>query len=137
MILTIITMPPVGKGNSKLLNMVITDKSANNSDLSFAGGCSPQARPAAVRQCTPACRKPFSYCTQVSHMLGCPTGIIISVLFLCSVVCASASVRQSFYMLIPPSRGIWRDNNYCQDCSLRNLPLNCLIYAPSTNSYFS
>ncbi|MBZ3889836.1 Thrombospondin type-1 domain-containing protein 7B, partial [Sciurus carolinensis] len=28
------------------------------------GGCSPQARPAAIRQCIPACRKPFSYCTQ-------------------------------------------------------------------------
>lgn len=37
--------------------------------LVFVGGCSPQARPAAIRQCNPACRKPFSYCTQVSPVL--------------------------------------------------------------------
>ncbi|XP_012505956.1 PREDICTED: thrombospondin type-1 domain-containing protein 7B [Propithecus coquereli] len=37
--------------------------------INVTGGCSPQARPAAIRQCIPACRKPFSYCTQVSHGL--------------------------------------------------------------------
>ncbi|ELK04587.1 Thrombospondin type-1 domain-containing protein 7B [Pteropus alecto] len=37
------------------------------------GGCSPQARPAAIRQCNPACRKPFSYCTQ-GGVCGCEKG---------------------------------------------------------------
>lgn len=46
--------------------MFIIEKSANDDGISFVGGCSPQAQPAAIRQCNPACRKPFSYCTQVS-----------------------------------------------------------------------
>lgn len=61
------------KRKRKLLSMTIIDKPANNSNIFFVGGCSPQARPAAIRQCIPACKKPFSYCTQVSFMLGSPT----------------------------------------------------------------
>ncbi|XP_045154839.1 thrombospondin type-1 domain-containing protein 7B [Echinops telfairi] len=41
--------------------------------INVTGGCSPQARPAAVRQCSPACRKPFSYCTQ-GGVCGCEKG---------------------------------------------------------------
>ncbi|KAM5279638.1 thrombospondin type-1 domain-containing protein 7B [Ctenodactylus gundi] len=41
--------------------------------INVTGGCSPQARPAAVRQCIPACRKPFSYCTQ-GGVCGCEKG---------------------------------------------------------------
>nr|XP_045006889.1 thrombospondin type-1 domain-containing protein 7B isoform X3 [Jaculus jaculus] len=41
--------------------------------INVTGGCSPQARPAAIRQCVPACRKPFSYCTQ-SGVCGCEKG---------------------------------------------------------------
>ncbi|KAK2500513.1 hypothetical protein MC885_018386 [Smutsia gigantea] len=41
--------------------------------INVTGGCSPQARPAAIRQCNPACRKPFSYCTQ-GGVCGCEKG---------------------------------------------------------------
>ncbi|XP_054334899.1 thrombospondin type-1 domain-containing protein 7B isoform X1 [Pongo pygmaeus] len=41
--------------------------------VNVTGGCSPQARPAAIRQCIPACRKPFSYCTQ-GGVCGCEKG---------------------------------------------------------------
>uniref|UniRef100_A0A5F9DSJ3 Thrombospondin type-1 domain-containing protein 7B n=1 Tax=Oryctolagus cuniculus TaxID=9986 RepID=A0A5F9DSJ3_RABIT len=41
--------------------------------INVTGGCSPQARPAAIRQCIPACRKPFSYCTQ-GGVCGCEKG---------------------------------------------------------------
>ncbi|XP_028003996.2 thrombospondin type-1 domain-containing protein 7B [Eptesicus fuscus] len=41
--------------------------------VNVTGGCSPQARPAAIRQCNPACRKPFSYCTQ-GGVCGCEKG---------------------------------------------------------------
>ncbi|XP_046319736.1 thrombospondin type-1 domain-containing protein 7B [Marmota monax] len=41
--------------------------------MNVTGGCSPQARPAAIRQCIPACRKPFSYCTQ-GGVCGCEKG---------------------------------------------------------------
>ncbi|XP_028628963.1 thrombospondin type-1 domain-containing protein 7B [Grammomys surdaster] len=41
--------------------------------LNVTGGCSPQARPAAIRQCIPACKKPFSYCTQ-GGVCGCEKG---------------------------------------------------------------
>ncbi|XP_010328810.3 thrombospondin type-1 domain-containing protein 7B [Saimiri boliviensis] len=43
--------------------------------INVTGGCSPQARPAAIRQCIPACRKPFSYCTQ-GGVCGCEKGYI-------------------------------------------------------------
>ncbi|XP_069894326.1 thrombospondin type-1 domain-containing protein 7B [Dipodomys merriami] len=43
--------------------------------VNVTGGCSPQARPAAIRQCIPACRKPFSYCTQ-GGVCGCEEGYI-------------------------------------------------------------
>lgn len=33
--------------------------------ISLTGGCSIQMQPATTRDCSPACRKPFSYCTQV------------------------------------------------------------------------
>ncbi|KAK1336985.1 hypothetical protein QTO34_003027 [Cnephaeus nilssonii] len=51
----------------------VTEKSASGDGISFVGGCSPQARPAAIRQCNPACRKPFSYCTQ-GGVCGCEKG---------------------------------------------------------------
>ncbi|XP_028837445.1 thrombospondin type-1 domain-containing protein 7B isoform X3 [Denticeps clupeoides] len=38
-----------------------------------AGGCSPHNRPSTVRQCHPACTKPFSFCTQ-SGVCGCDKG---------------------------------------------------------------
>ncbi|XP_071072572.1 thrombospondin type-1 domain-containing protein 7B isoform X2 [Dasypus novemcinctus] len=41
--------------------------------INVTGGCSPRARPAAIRQCNPACRKPFSYCTQ-GGVCGCENG---------------------------------------------------------------
>ncbi|XP_004626441.1 thrombospondin type-1 domain-containing protein 7B [Octodon degus] len=41
--------------------------------VNVTGGCSLQARPAAIRQCIPACRKPFSYCTQ-GGVCGCEKG---------------------------------------------------------------
>ncbi|XP_077623950.1 thrombospondin type-1 domain-containing protein 7B-like [Crocuta crocuta] len=41
--------------------------------INVTGGCSPQTRPAAIRQCNPACRKPFSYCTQ-GGVCGCEKG---------------------------------------------------------------
>nr|XP_054113645.1 thrombospondin type-1 domain-containing protein 7B isoform X2 [Callithrix jacchus] len=41
--------------------------------INVTGGCFPQARPAAIRQCIPACRKPFSYCTQ-GGVCGCEKG---------------------------------------------------------------
>lgn len=63
--------------------MFVIEKSANDRGISFVGGCSPQARPAAIRQCNPACRKPFSYCTQVSHVLKTSTSILIAVLYTC------------------------------------------------------
>ncbi|XP_045874178.1 thrombospondin type-1 domain-containing protein 7B [Meles meles] len=41
--------------------------------INVTGGCAPRARPAAIRQCNPACRKPFSYCTQ-GGVCGCEKG---------------------------------------------------------------
>lgn len=66
----------------------ILEKSVNDGGISFVGGCSLQARPAAIRQCNPACRKPFSYCTQVSQVLEAWTGNLI-VLYVCCVMFSS------------------------------------------------
>uniref|UniRef100_A0A6J0SKF4 Thrombospondin type-1 domain-containing protein 7B n=1 Tax=Pogona vitticeps TaxID=103695 RepID=A0A6J0SKF4_9SAUR len=41
--------------------------------MNVTGGCSLQMQPATTRQCSPACKKPFSYCTQ-SGICGCERG---------------------------------------------------------------
>ncbi|KAF7241955.1 Thrombospondin type-1 domain-containing protein 7B [Varanus komodoensis] len=41
--------------------------------VNVTGGCSSQTQPATARHCNPACRKPFSYCTQ-SGICGCERG---------------------------------------------------------------
>ncbi|XP_040460738.1 thrombospondin type-1 domain-containing protein 7B [Falco naumanni] len=41
--------------------------------INVTGGCALQTKPAEVRHCSPACRKPFSYCTQ-SGVCGCERG---------------------------------------------------------------
>ncbi|KAJ6665425.1 hypothetical protein lerEdw1_003265 [Lerista edwardsae] len=41
--------------------------------VNVTGGCSVQMQPAATRHCNPACRKPFSFCTQ-SGVCGCERG---------------------------------------------------------------
>ncbi|XP_005519659.1 PREDICTED: thrombospondin type-1 domain-containing protein 7B [Pseudopodoces humilis] len=41
--------------------------------MNVTGGCSLRTKPAEVRHCSPACRKPFSYCTQ-RGVCGCERG---------------------------------------------------------------
>ncbi|XP_072198495.1 thrombospondin type-1 domain-containing protein 7B [Excalfactoria chinensis] len=41
--------------------------------INVTGGCALQTKPAEVRHCSPACRKPFSYCTQ-RGVCGCEGG---------------------------------------------------------------
>ncbi|XP_070587525.1 thrombospondin type-1 domain-containing protein 7B [Erythrolamprus reginae] len=41
--------------------------------LNVTGGCSMQFQPAATRHCNPACKKPFSFCTQ-GGICGCERG---------------------------------------------------------------
>nr|XP_009486093.1 PREDICTED: thrombospondin type-1 domain-containing protein 7B-like [Pelecanus crispus] len=41
--------------------------------INVTGGCALRTKPAEVRHCTPACRKPFSYCTQ-RGVCGCERG---------------------------------------------------------------
>ncbi|NXX44406.1 THS7B protein, partial [Tricholaema leucomelas] len=41
--------------------------------INVTGGCPLQTKPAEVRLCSPACRKPFSYCTQ-RGVCGCERG---------------------------------------------------------------
>lgn len=41
--------------------------------VNVTGGCALQTKPAEVRHCSPACRKPFSYCTQ-RGVCGCERG---------------------------------------------------------------
>ncbi|XP_077176308.1 thrombospondin type-1 domain-containing protein 7B isoform X2 [Paroedura picta] len=41
--------------------------------VNVTGGCSIQMQPSTTRHCNPACRKPFSYCTQ-SGVCGCERG---------------------------------------------------------------
>ncbi|XP_047666453.1 thrombospondin type-1 domain-containing protein 7B isoform X2 [Tachysurus fulvidraco] len=41
--------------------------------VNVTGGCFLQTKPSTVRQCTPACTKPFSFCTQ-GGMCGCEKG---------------------------------------------------------------
>ncbi|XP_019378020.1 PREDICTED: thrombospondin type-1 domain-containing protein 7B [Gavialis gangeticus] len=41
--------------------------------MNVTGGCSVQTKPAETWHCSPACRKPFSYCTQ-SGVCGCERG---------------------------------------------------------------
>ncbi|XP_075050423.1 thrombospondin type-1 domain-containing protein 7B-like [Mixophyes fleayi] len=36
--------------------------------MNITGGCAPNSQPAAVRNCDPPCRKPFSYCMQVTYL---------------------------------------------------------------------
>uniref|UniRef100_A0A8C5TQ57 Thrombospondin type-1 domain-containing protein 7A n=1 Tax=Malurus cyaneus samueli TaxID=2593467 RepID=A0A8C5TQ57_9PASS len=42
--------------------------------VNVTGGCPVRTRPAEIRRCSPACRKPFSYCTQVTALCGCERG---------------------------------------------------------------
>ncbi|XP_014796606.1 PREDICTED: thrombospondin type-1 domain-containing protein 7B isoform X1 [Calidris pugnax] len=41
--------------------------------INVTGGCALRTKPAEVRHCSPACRKPFSYCTQ-RGVCGCERG---------------------------------------------------------------
>nr|XP_038038274.1 LOW QUALITY PROTEIN: thrombospondin type-1 domain-containing protein 7B [Anas platyrhynchos] len=41
--------------------------------INVTGGCALQTKPAEVRRCSPACKKPFSYCTQ-RGVCGCERG---------------------------------------------------------------
>ncbi|NWX81546.1 THS7B protein, partial [Nothoprocta pentlandii] len=41
--------------------------------INVTGGCSLQTKPAEIQHCNPACRKPFSYCTQ-KGVCGCEQG---------------------------------------------------------------
>ncbi|NWV59055.1 THS7B protein, partial [Malurus elegans] len=41
--------------------------------VNVTGGCPVRTRPAEIRRCSPACRKPFSYCTQ-RGVCGCERG---------------------------------------------------------------
>ncbi|NXA36109.1 THS7B protein, partial [Eudromia elegans] len=41
--------------------------------INVTGGCSLQTKPAEIQHCSPACRKPFSYCTQ-KGVCGCERG---------------------------------------------------------------
>ncbi|XP_025979254.2 thrombospondin type-1 domain-containing protein 7B [Dromaius novaehollandiae] len=41
--------------------------------INVTGGCSHQTKPAEIQHCSPACRKPFSYCTQ-RGVCGCERG---------------------------------------------------------------
>uniref|UniRef100_A0A669PYP8 Thrombospondin type-1 domain-containing protein 7A n=1 Tax=Phasianus colchicus TaxID=9054 RepID=A0A669PYP8_PHACC len=41
--------------------------------INVTGGCTLQTKPAEVQHCSPACRKPFSYCTQ-RGVCGCERG---------------------------------------------------------------
>uniref|UniRef100_A0A8D2MIA5 Thrombospondin type-1 domain-containing protein 7A n=1 Tax=Zonotrichia albicollis TaxID=44394 RepID=A0A8D2MIA5_ZONAL len=42
--------------------------------INVTGGCPLRTKPAEVRHCSPPCRKPFSYCTQVTALCGCERG---------------------------------------------------------------
>lgn len=102
--------------------MFIIEKSANDDGISFVGGCSPQARPAAIRQCIPACRKPFSYCTQVSHMLESSISALVAVFYICNQMFSCLlQLKQQFHMPMIPSRGICRSNPSYKEFLVRTM----------------
>ncbi|KAG8548211.1 hypothetical protein GDO81_026154 [Engystomops pustulosus] len=74
------------------------------------GGCSMNSRPAAVQQCDPPCRKPFSYCMQ-SGVCGCESGYTqimrsSGVLDYCLKVPGTESKKADVKTYVPKSKPI-------------------------------